>query len=57
VVADPETANPEIQNPRFPAAQKHSAEAKMQFWLTLRISCKRNTRSEGFEGGFDGGKK
>jgi hypothetical protein len=57
VVADPETANPEIQNPRFPAAQKHSAEAKMQFWLTLRISCKRNTRSEGFDGGFDGGKK
>jgi hypothetical protein len=50
-VADPETAYPEAQNRRFPAAQKHSAEAKMQFWFTLRISCKRNTPSEGFDGG------
>jgi hypothetical protein len=50
-VTDPETANPEIQNPRVPAAQKHSAEAKMQFWFTLRISCKRNTAAKGFDGG------
>jgi hypothetical protein len=51
VVTDPETAKPEIQNPRFPAAQKHRADTKMQFWFTLRISCKRNTPSEGSDGG------
>jgi len=51
VVTVPETADLEIQNPLFPAAQKHSAEAEMQFWFTLRISCKRNTPFEDFDGG------